>query len=242
MKRFAVRLAIFLLLGAILNVLIAWVIVVSIREDVHTRYGYSGVHDGTWSVTTYEPHTGIHKVVSDHLYLPQSRFANGYMRTSFKPQDLVPSWMPLEEWDEQQSFVQVYEASGWPMKSMRGGFTFHYDMDYTKPPPGNITFHPIETRGGLLLPNRDRGFGMGRGDPRFRVVLPLMPLWPGFIINTLLYALSLWLLPAVPRAVRHRYRILRTRCPSCGYPAGEQTICTECGKPLPYVRKSTTQA
>jgi hypothetical protein len=62
--------------------------------------------------------------------------------------------------------------------------------------------------------------------------LPLTPLWPGFTINTLFYAAILWLLFAAPFALRRMRRIKRGLCPVCAYPVGASPVCTECGKPV----------
>jgi hypothetical protein len=63
--------------------------------------------------------------------------------------------------------------------------------------------------------------------------LPFRPLWPGFAVNTLLYAAVLWPvllgLLALLRFIRRR----RGLCPACAYPMGEAAVCTECGRPLP---------
>ncbi len=65
-----------------------------------------------------------------------------------------------------------------------------------------------------------------------RFALPLLPLWPGFLLNTLFYTLLLfgaWRLPGVlRRAVRRR----RGRCIRCGYDRDgldPGTACPECG-------------
>ena len=62
--------------------------------------------------------------------------------------------------------------------------------------------------------------------------LPLQVVWPGFAINTIFYAAIVWMLFAVPGAVRRRVRIKRGQCASCGYslrgtPHSEK--CPECG-------------
>lgn len=62
--------------------------------------------------------------------------------------------------------------------------------------------------------------------------LPLRPLWPGFAINTLFYAAILWVLFAIPTALRRRWRLKRNLCPGCRYPIGTSPLCTECGAPL----------
>lgn len=61
------------------------------------------------------------------------------------------------------------------------------------------------------------------------VWLPLRPLWPGFAVNTALYAGALVPLSAVPGALRRRRRIRRGLCPECKYPVGMREVCTECG-------------
>jgi hypothetical protein len=60
--------------------------------------------------------------------------------------------------------------------------------------------------------------------PRLRT-----PLWPGFAINTVFYAVLLWMLFAGPFALRRRLRIRRNQCAQCAYPIGVSPVCTECG-------------
>ena len=60
-------------------------------------------------------------------------------------------------------------------------------------------------------------------------VLPLRPIWPGFAVNILFYAAVLWMMFAVPFALRRRLRIWRGQCPACTYPVGQSPVCTECG-------------
>jgi hypothetical protein len=62
--------------------------------------------------------------------------------------------------------------------------------------------------------------------------LPLRPIWPGFAINTVFYAAILWLLFAAPFALRRWRRIKRGLCPKCAYPVGTSEVCTECGGPV----------
>ncbi len=75
-------------------------------------------------------------------------------------------------------------------------------------------------------------FSARQGKPPF----PLLPIWPGFAVCTLLYAAALWLLicgPFVPGRVIREFRVKRSRCPACAYPVGQSDVCSECGKPLP---------
>jgi hypothetical protein len=64
-------------------------------------------------------------------------------------------------------------------------------------------------------------------------VLPLWPIWSGFLLNTLFYAVALWLLICGPFSLRRLIRVRRGLCPKCTYPMGASDVCTECGKSLP---------
>jgi|GEM_PF-3279697 len=67
-----------------------------------------------------------------------------------------------------------------------------------------------------------------------RFALPLLPLWPGFAINTAFYALLLFLVRRTPGALRRTGHRRRGRCDSCGYDRSglDRTIeCPECGRP-----------
>ena len=90
---------------------------------------------------------------------------------------------------------------------------------------------------GIVLKNKWFGGPVNRGGfPMTALgaaVLPLLPVWPGFTVNTLFYAAILWLLTCGPFALRRFIRRRRGLCPACAYPVGESDVCTECGKPLP---------
>ena len=63
--------------------------------------------------------------------------------------------------------------------------------------------------------------------------LPTYPVWPGFAINTVFYAFIVWLVFAAPFALRRRRRIKRGLCSKCGYDLrGVRSVaCPECGPP-----------
>jgi hypothetical protein len=65
------------------------------------------------------------------------------------------------------------------------------------------------------------------------LALPVIPIWPGFLIDTIFYAAILWLLIPGPFALRRLIRLRRGLCPKCGYPMGESKTCSECGRSLP---------
>lgn len=65
--------------------------------------------------------------------------------------------------------------------------------------------------------------------------LPFRPMWPGFFVDTALYASLIWIVifgptKALGRA-RRRWRIAQKRCPDCGYALFDALSagCPECG-------------
>ena len=73
-------------------------------------------------------------------------------------------------------------------------------------------------------------------DPGYNC-LPVVPLWPGFAINTIFYAAILWLLWIAPGRIRRIVRVRGHRCPACGFIIAPNTcangLCSECGAKLP---------
>jgi len=75
--------------------------------------------------------------------------------------------------------------------------------------------------------------GKKDGSPIMDDYLPYGPSWPGFAINTLVYASLLWLIFAAPFALRRAVRRNYGHCAACGYnlhgsePGSK--ICPECG-------------
>ncbi len=64
-------------------------------------------------------------------------------------------------------------------------------------------------------------------------VLPLLPMWIGFAVNTLFYPVVLWLLIPGPFVLRRFIRVRHGLCTACAYPRGESDVCSECGKAVP---------
>jgi hypothetical protein len=60
--------------------------------------------------------------------------------------------------------------------------------------------------------------------------IPLRPDWPGFAVNTVVYATGLLLLAAIPGRIRRWRRRRRGACLACGYASGGLAVCPECGK------------
>ncbi len=136
------------------------------------------------------------------------------------PMVAPPQWS-LVDWRQAPSsadgFAVVIEtASGWPYPSLAAFAGTRANE------PGTV-FAP---RFALVL-----------GQPEIEEgetarIVPLRPLWPGFAINTLFYAVILWLLFAAPFVLQRFCRVKRGLCARCAYPIGVNDVCTECGTRL----------
>ncbi len=88
------------------------------------------------------------------------------------------------------------------------------------------------TLAGLHLPARETHGLLLVGAGKWQYAVPIYPLWPGFALNTIFYALFAWGLWQVPPAIRRRRRRRNGLCVRCGYdlkglPPGSN--CPECG-------------
>jgi hypothetical protein len=73
------------------------------------------------------------------------------------------------------------------------------------------------------------------------VRFPLRPIWPGLIINSMVYGLAAWGLWRGVVAMRARWRRnLGDVCLNCRYPRGTSPVCTECGEP--YLARMASNA
>lgn len=64
----------------------------------------------------------------------------------------------------------------------------------------------------------------------FSRFLPLWPLWPGFVLNTVVYGAAVWCVMFAPGFVRRASRRKRGRCAGCGYELAGLVKCPECGE------------
>ncbi len=124
---------------------------------------------------------------------------------------------PLAGDDGRFVYLRVFDV-GWPWMAMQGEWR---SGDSNILPQG---FHNAWGRSRIVTSGPDKGLDND--------MLPLRPVWPGFALNTMLYAMVLWLLSVAPLALRRRGRIKRGLCPKCAYPVGTSDTCTECGSPV----------
>ena len=232
MKRRLFQLAVFLLLGAILNVAVAWGCALSVDLGIHTpfRFGARTIavfhrdlketdFDGWKLMRRAAPGGRVVAVVPEKATAPRDSAdpddvpadaASAYRRLC-KYTDRPVNWPP-GSW---QSLVD--QSRGWPMLAMCCQY------EYNSYNPGTtFVVNGIEIDDGQTV--------IGEA-----IVLPLRPIWPGFAINTLFYAAILWLVIAGRSALRRLIRRKRGLCVSCGYDLryADHDACPECGAAIP---------
>ncbi len=132
------------------------------------------------------------------------------------------------------SFVYTDSASfacsaGWPFHSMHGSRTFyptHGDSTLLAPPWPKIEMAPMVT--GLFT----------RPGPMHRA-LPTVPIALGFAANSLIYAAILFVPCLLLLALRQQLRRRHNRCTACAYQLTGEPICPECGTTTPTTRRKT---
>ena len=232
MKRWITKLVVLLLLGAIVNVAVAWGM--RFWSDLH-RQGSTVVslddvpgellREIRWTATSELWYARIRLAGTgiEETWFVESSAAGeleyGDPRYSLRPRvshRRVSAWM-LEGWRQDlwnpDSLVEV--RIGWPARTFGGRYYSTRSATSQK------------AEGVIHLP--DSLIQFTRGKSRFD--LPIKPIWSGFAINTIFYAAILWLLSLGPSATRRLIRRKRGRCIKCGYDLrGDLTGgCPECG-------------
>ena len=135
------------------------------------------------------------------------------------------------------SRVLAEEACGWPWLCLR----WHISTSWPGGPMSSAVLHGAIELGEQRDYRYDSGFSRTFPCPvPADRTLPLLPIWPGLLLNMLFYAAVLWLLICGPFALRRFIRIRRSLCPACAYPTGESVVCSECGNALPGRAEAAT--
>jgi hypothetical protein len=233
-KRRVFAILLFLLLGAIVNVAVAWGVMFRPWPPPTSPARSVVRHVSDTDHTTILLRPGELLLVQAHI--PRLPLASGprpvvseqeYARivprwSQFSMNEPIHRWLPnLEATDLGIAFAE--HSSGWPALSLQ--YTF---VERVAPRNARYVLHS----NGLSLPVAWQEIDPGRR------ALPISSIWPGFAINTAFYAAILWLLFAAPFAIRKWRRIKRGLCPKCGYDlrggvgATDSAVCPECGHPV----------
>ena len=211
-KRWAIVVLISLLLGAVINVGVAWVLLL--------RYG----------VPTSQPQRmhkqaeGIAWVTSVPAEWPaaaNSRSRVRWWNCTIDDQMVVPVRTPGDQVERHVfggHWVRVV-SWGWPRASL--GVVWLRKEPITMDAEG-MPYREGGVRGGLPLPT-----SMHNGPWVTR--LPIMPMWAGFAVNTLLYGAISGAVLFGPGMVKRASRRRRGACIGCGYDMVGLRTCPECG-------------
>ena len=205
MKRRLFKISLFLFLGAIVNVAVAWGFVVSpgLKWLVLPILGSPSMqHLELWA---------------DHApdgFLKDPKVSGEYMFEGIGSSQRI---VLLIARDPYRTNLLCHHSVGWPGRCIEGALWSSWEWPLGK--NDRVVYDAA-----LQIPS----WALSSTTPwRW---LPLQPIWPGFAINTILYALVVWTLWSIPFIL---YRILRRKsglCIKCGYDLRESpNRCPECG-------------
>jgi hypothetical protein len=154
------------------------------------------------------------------------------------PASALPYWTSLWEPGTVAAVraAQSPNAGVWPNQQELGaGWPFIALRALRRAQPMNATPRAVPWTGAIAA--GQRSFPTG---PRSSWVvdrqLPLIPVWRGLLLDTLFYALLLWLLAQALTRLRASRRARKNLCPTCAYDlraTPQHLPCPECGTPRP---------
>jgi hypothetical protein len=239
-RRRLLILAVFLLAGVVVNLAVAWgcAIFADLASGSSPAWRARSKHYP--ASFRSEPFFGASRwqtAVAERVYVyrrspDSSMIERGLSEPSPEGETRVEDWIPawslpffcrLDPDAPEGRDYWTADATGWPRLCLFGGIEQFYPASINEPEP-LLTWYAYP----LAAPSSNAPLGVK--------MLPLHPIWPGFLLNTLFYAVLLWLLICGPFVVRRTIRARRGLSPKCAYPVGESNTCTECGTALPARR------
>ncbi len=223
MKRATLCIVFFLLLGAIVNIAVAWGFSMKgTPSEVEVVRGLSREHPPAWFFQEFTK-SGFRRLSVQVLPDARPPFDSLLQICGvIDAIDLTASSRFHVPPPVSISHVYLYQrdAAGWPLLSVNCEREGKYDTMSSIYVDGTIT-------GGFViqpLPPNTTDYWRDRS-------LPFAPHWPGFAINTIFYAAILWLLTLAPFTARRIIRRRQGRCIRCGYDLrhADHRVCPECG-------------
>jgi len=215
----------FLLLGAIINVGVAWgcKIYVNVMRKAG-RFEYLLFNPPRPALS---PETRTFWLLLEHNSFGSTRlYGNGFFETdqrkaSTKYIPHIPKWSQLAD-PPTTRMVVIERSNGWPFRTLYYVLTrYTGDRFSTNQHVWIVQKQPWNA---WIIPNT----------PGNAIYLPLVPIWSGLIRNTFFYAAILCLLIPGPFALRRMIRRKRGLCVKCGYDLRgvEHEACPECGEEI----------
>ncbi len=239
MKRWITKIVVFLLLGAIINVAVAWACAAFVPVVETTSLQINAAPESadevfyTWEIRRAEGFGHTQVAFNTFFWRPPSPWTAKQPELVNRTDARLHGIRPPKSrwWGLNETFVHV--VAGWPIRSL---VSHCYERDarwslrrsplLTRRQVAEIGLlgHPPKWMEAIVIEDQVVG------GPFSARVLPLRPIWPGFMINTIFFATILWL-PFAPSGLRRTIRRKRGACIKCGYDlrGTAQMICSECG-------------
>ena len=242
MKRRLAKIVVFLFLGAIVNIAVAWGCAVArpfpgdnwsdtLAEATRVDWFYFPDEPGATAWQWHDIAAADGRGVGWETRC-LSFFGDRDDRIRRISGDPPPRMLESVKLPDKSIHVEVlHSAAGWPFAVFDGAAVLDHDVE---------PYPALETWWCLLVPF-GRTYEWWPAGPEsaievqltsgYQIVVPLRPIWPGFAINTIFYAVILCLLAFGPFAVRRFVRNKHGRCIKCGYDLGhaDHRACPECG-------------
>jgi hypothetical protein len=168
-------------------------------------------------VTSARPNEGL--ILNESAFFTDAMYTSATVaQRAFAESALpaeTPSWLSITPRPHDASRgIASQHATGWPVRSL--SYTSQHVPDPKSQPRTYSTRH----------------FGRWPLAPDFQI--PLIPLWPGFLLNALIWGFPVLLVPLV-KSLRRARRRRGGLCARCGYDlrSGSLSVCPECGPPAP---------
>ena len=219
------KVLIYLVLGGVTTVTVAWGAAYFVSIDFMDRFGpWTCVDVGERYICL---EVGEHRTCTAVTAISDIR--DSWDDPPAGPDINIPNWSKAAELignkisPSQRGLCMVFEEGrGWPFLAGEAAWLHAPNDDL-------LLGGTVEALFGIKVPKGKDAYGRPR-----TVLLPLHPIWPGLAIDTVFYAAILWLLTLGPSTARRMIRRKRGHRIKCGYSLVGLTSdkCPECGQEL----------
>lgn len=213
------RIAISLAIGAMCTVVIAWVLPILFRSKVEA----SLLDPMPWPIAL--PADWPTQPTNPHFSRSRAMTSIRYERDTLHDQ-------------AQRRFILDETRCGWPFRALTRFEGHSTAVGWTHTDVAEWSELSLSVwHSGLSVVAPSRPPSRSFGEP-----LPIKPLWPGFLANSLFYASIPWLLMFGVSTLKRRRRARRGLCVQCAYPIAGLNLCPECGTATPSTTANGTPA